>query len=579
MRFDSRWCTLSILAFAIALATLPPSLGFSQSRPKVTANRYELAEEVTNEQFKRLDAELSSYEQQAEKSPRAEMNVIVAFATFDVPLNLLQTINIGKWAAAAPGSYSASLARAINVLAAAESGKERRYVQTDSDRWEVLRDRHYERDARNSPPQTDSDRLKALLRIANGALARALELNPNFGLAYAEQIRLESLLGDRKALQAVEAEALSRVPASFAVREQIMFALDRSLGNSREAIRQLADSSQQYAAVNPSMSFLKGWPAIEIGDEFKTENKLQAAAAYYTEALKLGGDYWLAYCRRAQAYYAMQRWNDALRDATRANELFPNNLESIKLIATASARLNRPAQSILAIADWVLFEPMDSEAFALNDAEAAAFKASGGKDTPADIAAIRTWQAEHNLPSLVNNSAGNQGGAESAAGSGGKMPANIGEPKSAVPGGPYHDLCRAALAAYDAGNFELALSYASQLLNEGAEHTDDLYYGDTIFYGYLVNGLVPLKRNGDVGLAENFLLAAGRTPGSPALDRFGPNMKLAKELLARNEKFKVLKFIELCGRFWRTGHATLNNWVSTIKTGGTPDFGPNLNYN
>jgi hypothetical protein len=47
----------------------------------------------------------------------------------------------------------------------------------------------------------------------------------------------------------------------------------------------------------------------------------------------------------------------------------------------------------------------------------------------------------------------------------------------------------------------------------------------------MVLGQVALRR-GDAKKAASFLLAAGKTWGSPQLNSFGPNMPLANDLLA-----------------------------------------------
>ena len=78
--------------------------------------------------------------------------------------------------------------------------------------------------------------------------------------------------------------------------------------------------------------------------------------------------------------------------------------------------------------------------------------------------------------------------------------------------------------------------------------------------------------------AEKYLLDAGKTPGSPQLNSFGPNMELARELLEKGEKETVLKYLDLCSKFWVLGKSRLQEWSGAIKLGKTPDFGANLRY-
>ena len=65
----------------------------------------------------------------------------------------------------------------------------------------------------------------------------------------------------------------------------------------------------------------------------------------------------------------------------------------------------------------------------------------------------------------------------------------------------------------------------------------------------MVLGEVAL-RNGNIADAAQYLIASGKSSGSPALDSFGPNLSLAKALL---EVDVVLKFFDLCKAFWGPG--------------------------
>jgi hypothetical protein len=74
------------------------------------------------------------------------------------------------------------------------------------------------------------------------------------------------------------------------------------------------------------------------------------------------------------------------------------------------------------------------------------------------------------------------------------------------------------------------------------------------------------------------LIAAGKTPGSPQLNSFGPNMALAKDLLEKSETEIVFEYFELCSKFWKDRRGQLEQWTKEIKNGHVPDFGANLVY-
>lgn len=119
--------------------------------------------------------------------------------------------------------------------------------------------------------------------------------------------------------------------------------------------------------------------------------------------------------------------------------------------------------------------------------------------------------------------------------------------------------------------------YAKQLLTAAAGFKDDWNYGNAIHKANLALGRVALA-SGDIETAKARLLDAGKTPGSPQLDSFGPNMELARRLLEKGQKDVVLQYLDLCGKFWEMDNGNLKAWKQTIKAGGIPDFGANLIY-
>ena len=91
-----------------------------------------------------------------------------------------------------------------------------------------------------------------------------------------------------------------------------------------------------------------------------------------------------------------------------------------------------------------------------------------------------------------------------------------------------------AMLAFQAGQLDKAQLYATQTLQ-----TPSTAY-DSIHTGNIVLGLVALNRDGDVRAARSYLLSAVKTKGSPSLDRWGPNLALAKALLDKGQDEAVL---------------------------------------
>ena len=133
---------------------------------------------------------------------------------------------------------------------------------------------------------------------------------------------------------------------------------------------------------------------------------------------------------------------------------------------------------------------------------------------------------------------------------------------------------RLAKAALAAGVLEKAASYARELV-DSAKSPKDWNYGNALHDGNMVLGVVSL-RNGDVEQARKYLIESGKTPGSPQLGSFGPNMTLAKEMIEKGEKDTVLEYFSLCRSFWKMDAGRLNEWSATIRAGNIPSFGANL---
>jgi tetratricopeptide (TPR) repeat protein len=148
---------------------------------------------------------------------------------------------------------------------------------------------------------------------------------------------------------------------------------------------------------------------------------------------------------------------------------------------------------------------------------------------------------------------------------------------SKTPEERFYHLTPLPKAAFACGDNAKATDYARQLLVQAENFKRDWNYGNAIHVANLTLGRIALA-SGDVETAKARLLDAGKTPGSPQLDSFGPNMELAHELLQKGEKDVVLQYFDLCAKFWTMGGASLDSWRQTVKAGGTPDFGPSLNY-
>src|ERR1700722_6588998 len=356
MLSHTRWGGLAVFLLAIASILIEPVDGLSQALPKVTVRRVDLIEMLRVGRWDTLDAQLSAYEMKAEKDPRFEMNAIVAFGAFDAG-NSLIAAKLNDWVTAAPNSYAALVARATCEVAVAQR------VRGNGPGEDVPKE---------TQAAVDKE-LQAAVRDAR----EAIKIHPNLPPPYALRIKAARIDGTSDEMARAKGDALSIVPGSFAVREQIMYALRPRWGGTHQEMQQFADSSQYYTDQNPAMQFLKGWVSLDEGDDFANIGKWPEAIEKYTQALQLGGEYWTSYRRRARAWYAIHQWQKAVEDGQRSDHLYPEYSETLKLLALATARLEEPEPSILYSAEYLRYEMPDPEIFALLKPNQQMLKAQG----------------------------------------------------------------------------------------------------------------------------------------------------------------------------------------------------------
>lgn len=135
----------------------------------------------------------------------------------------------------------------------------------------------------------------------------------------------------------------------------------------------------------------------------------------------------------------------------------------------------------------------------------------------------------------------------------------------------------AAKTAFEANDYILAEKYAKELLDLAKNYPNDWNYGNAIHDGYMVLGRLAVKK-GDIREGARSLIAAGKTPGSPQLNSFGPNMSLASDLLEKGEYESVIKYFDLCKKFWEMEDGRLDSWAASIRGGGKPYFGVQVFY-
>jgi hypothetical protein len=155
--------------------------------------------------------------------------------------------------------------------------------------------------------------------------------------------------------------------------------------------------------------------------------------------------------------------------------------------------------------------------------------------------------------------------------------ANVSAQQAPDPAEHFYNMTKAAPAAFNKGDFAQAKSISQALLVEAELWPKNWNYGNAIHVANLVLGRTAMAE-GDMPEARKFLIAAGKTPGSPQLGSFGPDMAFAQDMLKKGETASVIAYLDLCSNFWKEKHSHAAEWKAQIAKGETPDFGPNVRY-
>jgi hypothetical protein len=141
----------------------------------------------------------------------------------------------------------------------------------------------------------------------------------------------------------------------------------------------------------------------------------------------------------------------------------------------------------------------------------------------------------------------------------------------------FYALGRAAKKASARGETDKARALAEELEKLAPKYKKNWNYGNAVQNANQVLGRIALAK-GDVAEAKKRLLASADSDGSPQMNSFGPNMQLARELLAKGEKEVVIQYFQRCATFWKMDRGRLAAWTKQVQAGKTPDFGANLRY-
>lgn len=346
---------LPAIWMAMAILKAPPSRAQSASRdlpplqrlaPPFTANKLAILTKLRRKDFTSLDTEFEGYQQAFEKNPAAELNEKLAFdsfATDDASVGDL----LAQWIKAKPKSFAAHLARGCYLS------------------WRGWRTRGNLVDSGAAPTQSNS--MQNYFDRSADDLKAALKLRPKLSIAYATLLSDARAEEDHASEKKIESEALSAVPASFLIREEAMENRYPRWGGDHEAMADFAQLSQMYAIQNPCLHWLFGFVDRDEGEMLAIDGDLDRSIDALTRAIQKGGDYSGFYFSRGESYLHRERYDEALADFERANELSPQDPELIVRRAATFARLERPKDTLADLKFVAIFEARDDFSTQLYD--------------------------------------------------------------------------------------------------------------------------------------------------------------------------------------------------------------------
>jgi TonB family protein len=127
-----------------------------------------------------------------------------------------------------------------------------------------------------------------------------------------------------------------------------------------------------------------------------------------------------------------------------------------------------------------------------------------------------------------------------------------------------------AEAAFESGDEAKTAEYGKLALAK-LPRKEMWYSGNVIHDVHCWLGRIALRHDDTAG-AVGHLKEAGKTPGSPQLNSFGPDFTLARELASAGERDAVIAYLEEVGRFWKMEDGNLQRWIGALRDGSVPSF-------
>jgi tetratricopeptide (TPR) repeat protein len=313
-----------LLAQRISLAVWHISSTPQISTTRFAADRLKILADLKARRFDALDQELRSYQLQAEKNVSMEANVVLAIGAFSNTESALRPL-LDEWEKQLPDSYVPHLAKAEYLIA---SG-----LKARGGKWA------------DETPKQQFARMNDYFAQGLKELKEVLSRNKRVSEAYVLLIGAAKTSEGPEFVRKITLEGLAEVPASFAIRRAFMTSLEPRWGGSYDAMEQFAHDSESRIRENPEIAVLKGFADYNRAVVLTWKDDYAGALPLYTRAIAEGGDLDSFYRDRGRALQRLGHNADALVDFERADQLGPQNPDTLVAMAYALVYLGRTKEA------------------------------------------------------------------------------------------------------------------------------------------------------------------------------------------------------------------------------------------
>ncbi len=110
---------------------------------------------------------------------------------------------------------------------------------------------------------------------------------------------------------------------------------------------------------------------------------------------------------------------------------------------------------------------------------------------------------------------------------------------------------------------------AEEYLRQSKKYRKNWNFGNATHDANIALGIVELRKK-NITASASYLVAADQSNGSPQLDSFGPDLRLANVLLKNGQNEAVIKYLEGVKTFWKMDGGRIDKWIKAINAGHIP---------